>query len=97
MLPRSLVPFLIAAAAAAVEPAPPPPPGWAHEVKAGGFISTVAGYRSEASKDASISSTHDSVAYQASADGKVAWTEGRNNVEHRLVTRFGRIRTDDSG
>jgi hypothetical protein len=94
---RSLAPLLLTAAAAAVEPAPPPQPGWAREVKVGAFVTAVAGYRSESSKDASISSTHDSVAYQASGDGKVSWTEGRNNVEHRLVTRFGRIRTDGGG
>src|SRR3954466_10833503 len=93
----SLAPLLLVAGAAAVEPAPPPAPGWSHEVKAGAFVTTVAGYRSEASKDPSISSTHDSVAYEASGEGKVQWTRGANNVEHRLTTRFGRIRTDDSG
>ncbi len=80
---------------AAVDEAAEDAEGWSARGQIGAFFTSVVARRQEASRDATISGTTETIAYILDFDGALDWREGDHAVEQTLILQFGRQREQD--
>lgn len=67
---------------------------WVYSARLGGFLQNVASRNADTSRDPAIAATSDSLAWTASAEGRLVWLSHPHRVEQRLTAEYGRIRTE---